>query len=182
MATEWYCRIMGDEWGPMSAEELMAVARWGNLSRDDVVRAGSGETWVRAELVEGLFDSPPPAATIMPGRSASAAQRPAPAKRSVRSIAPTQYWIKTGPVRKSAAGPFSARIVRKFAEQGVLKPFHLVSDDRRNWVRAGQISGVAFGEATAKTEKVSVRSAVWIDQPLVSPDSQTAHVAYSGCG
>ena len=25
MATEWYCRIMGEEWGPMSEQELMAV-------------------------------------------------------------------------------------------------------------------------------------------------------------
>ena len=55
MATEWYCKIMGDEWGPMSSQELMAVAQRGRLTRNDTVRRGADGTWVRAEVVKGLF-------------------------------------------------------------------------------------------------------------------------------
>jgi len=82
MATEWFCRVMGEEWGPMSARELVAVARFGRLTRDDVVRRGATGTWVRAEIVEGLFNEPAQASTIAPlraviaGRSRGEKRRP----------------------------------------------------------------------------------------------------------
>jgi hypothetical protein len=58
MATQWFCKIMGDEQGPMSASELQTIARSGQLAIDDLVRKHSGGTWVRAENVIGLFDRP----------------------------------------------------------------------------------------------------------------------------
>ena len=58
MATHWFCKIMGDELGPMSAGELQAIARSGQLAIDDLVRKHADGTWVRAENVIGLFDRP----------------------------------------------------------------------------------------------------------------------------
>jgi GYF domain 2 len=58
MATEWFCKIMGDEQGPLSAGQLQALARSGRLTIDDVVRKHADGTWVRAENVIGLFDRP----------------------------------------------------------------------------------------------------------------------------
>src|SRR5262249_2687639 len=107
MATDWYCKIMGEEWGPMSSQELMAVAQRGRLTRDDNVRRGNGGTWVRAELVSGLFKSAPMGATATSNHLAvTQSKTPAPAKRSMRSVVPTRYWIKIGHGGRKAAGPF----------------------------------------------------------------------------
>lgn len=58
MATQWFCKIMGDERGPMTAVELHQLARAGGLAIDDLVRKHADGTWVRAENVIGLFDRP----------------------------------------------------------------------------------------------------------------------------
>ncbi|MEX2308080.1 MAG: hypothetical protein WD738_10835 [Pirellulales bacterium] len=174
MAAEWFCRIMGDEWGPMSAMELVAVARWGRLTRDDTVRCGTKGTWVRAELVRGLFNTAQVAATVTSGRVVIDARRARPAKRSVRKIVPTQYWVR---VDEKIAGPFSSRELRQMAEQGALKPFHWISKDRERWARAALVKGLSFGGANADAATMSVRSAVWLDEPIASPDSPTADYA-----
>lgn len=175
MATEWFCRIMGEVWGPMSAQELIAVARRGRLTRDDNVKRGSDGTWVRAEVVRGLFNSPPIAATVTSDRLVAAVQQAVPAKRSVtQTIDPMRYWIKIRTLGANAAGPFSADRIRQFAEQGVLKPFHLVSNDRRHWYRAVGARGLVFGRAAASAERVSIRATVTIEKPVISPISSTA--------
>jgi GYF domain 2 len=58
MANQWFCKIMGDEQGPMTAAELLALARGGRLTIDDLVRNHADSAWVRAENVVGLFDHP----------------------------------------------------------------------------------------------------------------------------
>jgi GYF domain 2 len=58
MATQWFCKIMGDEQGPMTAVELHQLARSGGLAIDDLVRKHADGIWVRAENVIGLFDRP----------------------------------------------------------------------------------------------------------------------------
>lgn len=177
MATEWFCRIMGEEWGPMSAQELMAVARWGRLSRDDTVRRGNSGTWVRAEMVQGLFSSSLAAATtILSKRVSATAQKPTPAKRSVRNLPKSQYWVNIG---QRIAGPFSGTQLRQLAACGRLKPTHLISKDRCNWVVASNVKGLSFGGANAHTETVSIRSALWLDQTPTLPDAEVAHYACS---
>ena len=58
MTTQWFCKIMGDEQGPMTAGQLRAIARSGGLGIDDLVRKHGQSSWVRAENVIGLFDKP----------------------------------------------------------------------------------------------------------------------------
>ncbi len=167
MAAEWYCRIMGDEWGPMSSMELIAVARWGRLSRDDTVRKGTDGNWVRAELVRGLFNSPPVAQTVSSDRLVAAARAAAPARRSVRKRVPTRYWVMAG---RKLAGPFSSRELRRMAEQGSLKPADRISKDRSHWTPAAEVKGLVFGGASEAAARTSVRSVVWLEKPLASAD------------
>lgn len=56
MATEWFCQIDHDEYGPMSSAALRELVAAGRLSASDRVRKGSGGNWVTASRVSGLFD------------------------------------------------------------------------------------------------------------------------------
>lgn len=163
MSTEWFCKIMGEQWGPMSSQELMAVASRGRLTRDDVVRKGANGTWVRAELVKGLFNTAPPAVTATSNRAAVPGRTPSPAKRSVRVIRIRQYWVKVG---NDTAGPFSGPRLRKLAAKGKLKPHYLVGEDRIHWVRACDVEGLFFDEAAPQAPTASVRSTIWPLEPL----------------
>jgi hypothetical protein len=50
---EWYCRVLGQELGPMTFDELEAMAKSGALNADDEVRHAS-EEWARADRTRGL--------------------------------------------------------------------------------------------------------------------------------
>jgi GYF domain 2 len=157
MSTQWYCKIMGEEWGPMSSRELMAVARRRRLTRDDLVRRGSQGIWVRAENVNGLFNSAPTAPTATSDNMAVSPLWPVPAKRSVQSNRLPQYWLMRGNI---VVGPVSADRVRQLAAEGQLQPEHLITRDRCRWVSAARVKGLTFGVSPNVEEgkTASVRS------------------------
>lgn len=163
MTTEWYCKIMGEEIGPLSLDELTAIARWGRLSRDDTVRSGASGTWVRAELVSGLFDRG--TSPTKNGSDSAVAKRLAgsPARRTVRRGNQEQYWFRIGP---KIVGPFSAQQLKQLAENGLLRRFYLVSNDQRHWTRASLVRGLVFSSLDEDFATLSIRSAVVVDQPL----------------
>jgi GYF domain 2 len=176
MDTQWYCRIMGEEWGPMSSQELVAVARRGRLTRNDVVRRGANGTWVRAENVGGLFNSPlPEDSDIDPSEIVAAVKAALPAKRCVRNHVKGAYWFRIG---TDVLGPFTGRQLQQLAKHGLLRPFYMVSNDHRHWVRASHAGGLVFGPIEQVIETASVRSAVWLDECLASPDASTIGSAY----
>jgi len=54
---EWYCRIMGTEFGPLTAEDLINIYRSGQLAPHDLVRHGADGQWFPAgstTLLQGL--------------------------------------------------------------------------------------------------------------------------------
>ena len=103
MSNEWFCKIMGDEWGPLSTEELRVIARRGPLTRNDLVRRSESGSWVRGELVNGLFDDAVSAAAS--GKNVALSEsRALPAKRSVRRSFARKYWVYVG---DHTAGPFT---------------------------------------------------------------------------
>ena len=55
MAAEWYFRVMGTEFGPLSAIELVERTAEGKILPDTEVRKGEGG-WVPASRVAGLLD------------------------------------------------------------------------------------------------------------------------------
>jgi hypothetical protein len=56
MATHWYCKISGAERGPLTSQQLKAMAVHGRLQPSDEVRQGDTGNWVPASRVKGLFD------------------------------------------------------------------------------------------------------------------------------
>ena len=55
MAAEWYFRVMGNEYGPLSVAELVQQAANGKVVPETEVRKGNGE-WIPASRIGGLFD------------------------------------------------------------------------------------------------------------------------------
>lgn len=52
---EWFCRIAGRELGPMSSNQLKAMAAKGEILSTDTVRRGSTGKWILASRVRGLM-------------------------------------------------------------------------------------------------------------------------------
>src|SRR4051794_14606904 len=55
MAAEWYFKVMGTVFGPVSVTELVQQAAEGRIAPDTEVKKGDGP-WVLASKVAGLFD------------------------------------------------------------------------------------------------------------------------------
>ncbi len=55
MAVDWYCRIEGQEEGPVTSTQLQTMARNGQLKPDDQVRKGLAAPWYAASRIKGLF-------------------------------------------------------------------------------------------------------------------------------
>ena len=66
MADEWYCEIAGREIGPLSSEQLRAMAAKGQILSSDCVRQGAQGSWILARQVKGLL---PPASELSGGAS-----------------------------------------------------------------------------------------------------------------
>jgi hypothetical protein len=60
---EWFCEIAGREIGPLSAQQLRAMAGKGQILPSDCVRRGAQGAWVLARQVKGLL--PPPAMPLV---------------------------------------------------------------------------------------------------------------------
>lgn len=48
MSTQWFCRILQEEFGPMVFEELQELALSGTLGRGDLVRRETDDAWTAA--------------------------------------------------------------------------------------------------------------------------------------
>jgi hypothetical protein len=55
MFAQWYCKIMGVERGPVTADELRSLIVSGELAVDDMVRSEADEEWVPAGSLSGLL-------------------------------------------------------------------------------------------------------------------------------
>jgi hypothetical protein len=55
MADQWYCDIAGREIGPLTSEQLRAMAARGQILANDCVRQGEQGSWVLARQVRGLL-------------------------------------------------------------------------------------------------------------------------------
>jgi hypothetical protein len=55
MASRWFYKMLGEEWGPQGFQELRAMVRSGTLLEGDLVRREGTDLWMRADQVTGLF-------------------------------------------------------------------------------------------------------------------------------
>ena len=78
MPQDWYIYREGMQTGPFNLEQLIQLARGGELSRADLVWNSDLQDWIRADLAAGLFPAedgaaPPLPATASPVKSGGAA-------------------------------------------------------------------------------------------------------------
>ncbi|HEX7379120.1 MAG TPA: GYF domain-containing protein [Pirellulales bacterium] len=57
MSGKWYCLIFGEELGPMSWDDLVAMVARGTLGKLEQVKQGIDAEWLTAEAVPGLFSA-----------------------------------------------------------------------------------------------------------------------------
>ena len=83
MRAQWYYKIMGEEFGPVSSSELRGLAQTSQISPDTLVRKGVDGDWIRAERVRGLFE---PADSTLREKAGV----PAPSASSAAPTSPTE--------------------------------------------------------------------------------------------
>ncbi len=103
MASEWFCRIAGAELGPLSAQQVKAMAAQGRLHPDDVLRRGSDGPWLPAGRVKGLF--PADQSAVEAPAAPAAAEGPAavPAVAPAESKPPAKKIATPLPIAKQSA-------------------------------------------------------------------------------
>jgi hypothetical protein len=55
MARHWYARVIGEELGPLSDQQLQDMVLRKQLTRDDLVKVGEDGQWAAADKIKGLF-------------------------------------------------------------------------------------------------------------------------------
>jgi uncharacterized RDD family membrane protein YckC len=106
----WWYAVAGKSYGPVTEEQLAALARGGHFQRTDYVYAGYIGNWVRADSVHGLFDGI--------GQEGQAGTLPAPVYVPPQSTPPASTAIE-----KEYAGfwiRFLALVIDSLALQGAL--------------------------------------------------------------
>lgn len=112
MSTQWYCRILHEEFGPIDLDELQDLALSGTLDRGDLVRRNTSDVWMAASKcleLRATFGKLAPLADSQPIRHAATSgegtARPEPASEETTSgravasqhvrlsISPRQRWI-----------------------------------------------------------------------------------------
>jgi hypothetical protein len=105
MVDEWYCEINGRMIGPLSSQQLKAMAASGHLLPTDAVRRRDEIDWVEADQVVGLFESPSPPRVIEPPKGVPPAL---PAQDSPEATPILQY-SEAPPYMPSAKAPTPAQ-------------------------------------------------------------------------
>lgn len=74
MASQWFCKVLGQEIGPVGFGEMVEMIRAGTLKEDDPIRREGTAEWTRAGEVVGLFR----AASKEPAQARPEAEPPSP--------------------------------------------------------------------------------------------------------
>ena len=112
MASEWYCEIAGREIGPLTPQQMKAMAAKGQILPSDCVRRGARGEWILARQVKGLLaddTSAPPAAPPAPPVVS-------PVPPVVQPAAPPVIRIKTDS-SPTEGGAVLSRVKRRREEQ-----------------------------------------------------------------
>ncbi len=87
MASQWFCKVLGQEVGPVSFRAMAEMVRAGTLKKDDPVRREGTSQWTRAREVIGLFRDAAKE-PVQAQREAKAEPKPAPAPAKTKEAEP----------------------------------------------------------------------------------------------
>lgn len=133
MADQWFYRMFGEEFGPVSLEQLRELAEQGTVSADDEIRATNSNAWVLAGSVSALGLATASTATTVAATSTSGSSADV---GTIKGGLDDWYCHFHG----SELGPLSFDELVKFAEHE-----HLTADDEvklganGKWRRVGSI-------------------------------------------
>tara|TARA_R110002111_G_scaffold117466_2_gene179468 strand:+ start:38426 stop:39940 length:1515 start_codon:yes stop_codon:yes gene_type:complete len=174
--TQWYCRILNQELGPMSPDDLMQLLFDGELAPNDEVKSSVEPEWVPARTVVflsssgsdlDLLDSEsentesvvPTSVTDVteeqveethPEETVPAAPDEPP-KPPILKVRSKQKWFcKLGGM---GYGPIEAHKIKMWAEQQRVEPTDLLKLGRKGeWFEAWQIEALQMKKPVAKSE------------------------------
>jgi putative ABC transport system ATP-binding protein len=141
----WYYQKRGQEMGPVSLDELHALAGGGDLRPSDMVWMEGTSKWLPAENVPGLFadkDGGTQPMLRIGGRAPSTQMAlPAVGGGLYLEERPGQwYYAQSRPQR---IGPFSDEHMQQLAASGALKPTDMVwLEGTPRWAPAGTVPGL----------------------------------------
>ena len=98
MPNDWFCYVEGQEYGPMSAQDLKQLVGENRLHPDDWVRRHDSPDWVPAKKVRGLFDGTSGSRFSTP----SDAAEPIPLAEPAPQYAPAYSAAAAAPLARSA--------------------------------------------------------------------------------
>ena len=123
-ASQWFCKVMGTELGPLTPEELVEKIRQRQLGPEDLVRRAGGE-WTAVFEVKGLLQAAARPAAAEPVVEPEPEPEPAPEPEPIVPQAdPTEsdwFCLASG----ERHGPVSFQQLQTLATGGTLRP-----DDR----------------------------------------------------
>ena len=114
---QWYCRLMGDELGPLTSAQLLEMARGHKITPEDYVRKGADGNWVGAYRVKGLFDEDSTASGITKMAAAPPPPEPEPEPPTKQRV---EDWYCICKGRK--LGPMTFEVLQALAAEGELGP------------------------------------------------------------
>ena len=93
MASQWFCKVLGQEVGPVGFREMAEMVRSGTLKKDDPVRRKGSDQWAPAGEIIGLFRAAGKAAAERVPPKEDARARPQQAATSADAAAPSEAKI-----------------------------------------------------------------------------------------
>lgn len=120
---EWYCRVSGEEYGPISFEELKQWVDEGRLDENDRVKLGKNEKWRPVDDVPELAPpksaaSPAPQSSYRPASAPSRRPTAAPSPGSVEVEKPEPVPAPAAPVAAPKKSSFSAAMAEADVDAG----------------------------------------------------------------
>ena len=129
-ADDWYCKVFGQELGPLPLEEVVAYAEQGQLSADDEVRLGATGKWRRVGSIGRLVavlpyqgpstsESKPPAKPAAQPAPADADATPVPTATTATAVSTSTASTATAATTQNlvaAASAANAALVQAQAE------------------------------------------------------------------
>lgn len=174
---QWYCRVLNQELGPMSAEDLMQLLFDGELAPNDEVKSSAEPEWVPARTVVFLSSSGSDLDVIdseedsveelVPTTGESTAEQPTateekvveaekpaePPPPPILKVRSKQKWYcKLGGM---GYGPIEAHKIKMWAEQDRVEPTDLLKLGRKGeWFEAWQIEALQLKKPAPKKTEV----------------------------
>ncbi|MFK7777573.1 MAG: DUF4339 domain-containing protein [Gimesia sp.] len=160
---QWFCRILNQELGPLSAEDLMKLLFDGELAPNDEVKSSAEPDWVPArtvaflssagseldELEEEEVENVESGSEKTEDETPEKETTPEPAKVPILKVRSKQKWYcKLGGM---GYGPIEAHKIKMWAEQDRVEPSDLLKLGRKGeWFEAWQIEALQFKKPVEK--------------------------------